>query len=91
MSYGFKGKYRCPTCVSQGKRGENLSAFLPGVPLKSGLPDIDMKPPYWIYCLTCYADNKPGIRFERGLVMEVTPLGDVIELPADGVWKPSKV
>jgi len=85
-----KGEYRCPVCLSAGRSGLNLGYWLPGVPLQFGAPMIEITPPYWIICLTCYADGVAGIRGERGLVMEVREWGEVISLPGDGVWRPAK-
>lgn len=84
------GEYRCPNCLKDGKPGLNLGYYLPGVPLKYGMPMIEIVPPYWIVCLTCYAAGVPGIKGERGLVMEVAEWGEVISLPSDGVWRPAK-
>lgn len=73
-------EYRCPKCLKDGKTGLNLGYWLPGVPLQYGAPMIEIKPPYWIVCLTCYADGVPGIRGERGLVMEVNEWGSINKL-----------
>jgi hypothetical protein len=73
-------EYRCPNCLKDGKTGLNLGYYLPGVPLKYGMPMIEITPPYWIICLTCYANDVPGLNNQRGLVMEVSEGGFVMKL-----------
>lgn len=83
-------EYRCPNCLRNGKTGLNLGYYLPGVKMKFGMPIFEVDPPYWIVCLTCYSNNVPGIKGERGVVIEVTEWGVVNKLPPDGVWRPDK-
>lgn len=83
-------EYRCPNCLKQGGTGLNLALYVAGVPMKWGAPIIELTPPYWIVCLTCYTLDVPGVRGERGMVMEVAEYGRVNALGPDGAWWPDK-